>query len=402
MIKRVLSVMLCSVCFASPVAIAEQVTLAELKRQTPERLQIEITTNAGETVAVDAPIFLPDADTMPLVLVQRATFNTLDLHKVYPLPTGRERYYYEGSKYYVREICEILSIHQEEKENKIYGKTDYSRRYALPAGSLPPENDATVEEIMAFIEENVQRFQCDEPLDLRVEEAVAMSGLCEMKKEKVSDGNGVSWTEIIPDPAKPLKKGTKGIWSLKLAQFMYGAKIMDAYLPFGSYQPPSRPNEWQTPIFLNADYLDDKNLNIGIMAVKEIKRLEEDVALRSYNDVVAILQDRIRAGKLKSIYALQLAYSVRIVKGDAFWTEKNGGDLRMDTRFVLVPEWQILGFDEKDAATAKSVGLEQPSKEAILDPANHSRYSLRYELRMDATTGEFILDYESMEFILTE
>jgi hypothetical protein len=180
---------------------------------------------------------------------------------------------------------------------------------------------------------------------------------------------------------------------------MYGVKIMDSYRPCGSYQPPNNPDFWETPLFLHADWLDENNRNISVGGLKEIGILSEDAALLSYAAMVARLESRIREGKLKSIYGLRLAYSVRIVKGDVYWAE-NGFDFNMNTRFVLAPEWQILGFDEKDAATAKSVGLEAPSKDAILDPENHSRYTLPYELRMDASTGEFILDYEAMEFAL--
>lgn len=380
----------------------EPVTLAELKRQAPDRLQMTVTNDAGEIIEVDAPILLPEGETLPLVLVRRATFNTLDLFDVYPLPTGRDRYFYGASDHSRREVCDSLSIYQEEKENKIYGKTDYTHRYALPAGSMPPENDTTVEEIMVFIYENIERFHCDASLDIRVEEAVAMSGLCEMKRVKATDGNGVSWTEFAANPDKPTKKGTTGIWSLKLAQYMHGAQIMETYQPYGSYQPPNNPNYWYNPLHLFADWLDEQNRNIGIMAVKEIAILDEDTGLLSYDNLVTCLENRIKAGKLKSIYTLRLGYSVRIVKGDAYWTDERMSDFCMDTRFALVPEWQILGFDEKDAATAKSVGYEQPSKEAILDPANHSRYGIRYEVRMDASTGEFILDYESQEFNLAK
>lgn len=35
-----------------------------------------------------------------------------------------------------------------------------------------------------------------------------------------------------------------------------------------------------------------------------------------------------------------------------------------------------------------------------MDPKNHSRYEIVYELRMDAATGEFILDDERMEYAL--
>lgn len=241
--KKNLLVLLCAACFIAPAAKAELVTLSELKQQMPDRLQMQVVTDAGETVTVDAPILLPEGETIPLVLVRRATFHTLNRHEVFPLPTGRDRYFYGGSEYDVREGCDHLSIYQEEAENKIRGKTDHTCRYALPKGSTPPKNVMTVEGIMGFIYENIERFQCDASPDIRVEEAVAMSGLCEMKRVKVTDGNGVSWTEFAANPDRPTKKGTKGSWSLRLAQYMHGTMIIETYLPYGSYLPPNNPNE---------------------------------------------------------------------------------------------------------------------------------------------------------------
>ncbi len=383
----------------SPAALAQAVTLAELKEQIPERLRMEVVTDAGETVTVDAPIALPEGEVMPVAVVKRATFNTLGLRERYPLPKGRDRYFYGASEGDEAEVCGSLSLYQEEKQWKISGKVDYSKRYALPEGSRPPENETSVDEIMDFLFENIQRYHCDAALDIRLERAVAMSGLCQMKRQKVTDGSGVSWTEFVANPDKPLKSGSKGSWSLRLGQYMYGARILDTYQPYGAYNPPQNPNWWHSPIFLYAEYLDGKNHDLGIWAVKEVQILREDASLLPYEDVVERLAKRIREGKLKSIYGLNLAYSLRIVKGDSFLAE-NGFDFNLHTRFVLVPEWQILGFDEKDAATAKSVGYDQPSREAILDPKNHSRYEIVYELRMDAATGEFILDDESMEYEL--
>lgn len=370
-------------------ALAETVTLAELKEQTPERLRMEVVTDAGETVTLDAPISLPEGEVMPVAVVKRATFNTLRLREVYP----------QADDCGVRGDCEHLVLYRQENQNKLHGKTDQSKRYALPDGSIPPENETSVDDIMAFLFESIQRFPCDAELDIRLERAVAMSGLCQMKRQKVTDGSGVSWTEFVANPEKPLKSGSKGIWSLRLAQYMYGARILDTYQPYGAHNPPQNPNWWHSPIFLYAEYLDVKNHDMGIWAVKEVQILREDASLLPYEEVVERLAKRIREGKLKSIYRLNLAYSLRIVKGDPFLAE-NGFDFNLHTRFVLAPEWQILGFDEKDAATAKSVGYDQPSREAILDPKNHSRYEIVYELRMDAATGEFILEYESMEYEL--
>lgn len=398
--KKVFSMMFCILCFAilvAQTAFAEQVTLSELKRQMPERLQMTVTTNEGKTIEVDAPIVMPEGEVMPLVLVRSATFDLTDIHKVYPLPkhvTGTGR---------VASVADDhpgatpIILYSEEKNNRLTGKVDSTVRASLPQGETPPENDVTVEEIMAFIYENLERFDCDTKPDLRVLKATAKTGLYEMKRFKTPEG----WTEYTINEKKPVKNASKGMWHLDLAQYMHGTRIFEDYFPYGSYRSPENPNGWWSPIGFHVDYMDEKYFNIIIAPAKEIAVLAEDASLLSYDALVQCLEQRMQEGKLKSVYALTLGYSVKIVKGDDAYAP-NGYDRNVDTRYILVPEWEILGFDEKNAADAKSVGLEEPTKDMVLEPEIYSRYGLGYDVRMDASTGKFILDFESMEYGLRQ
>lgn len=94
--RKFILVVLCILSVTILVARAEQVTLAELKRQVPERLQMSVTTDEGKTIAVDAPIVLPEGDVLPVVLVKRATFDLANLHQVFPLPEYLDGYAYEA------------------------------------------------------------------------------------------------------------------------------------------------------------------------------------------------------------------------------------------------------------------------------------------------------------------
>jgi len=246
------------------------------------------------------------------------------------------------------------------------------------------------------LQENIQRFQCDTRPDIRVVKATAESGLYRMKRIKTPEG----WSEYAVDESKPVANAGKGLWHLDLAQYLYGARIFDDYFPYGCYESPANPNDWSSPIFFHADYLDEENFNLIAAPARPIGLWQEDAELLSYADVVQIVERRIREGKLKSVYALTLGYSVRIAAGDAYWADETYFDLSADTRFVLVPEWQILGFDQKDQAAAASVGLAEPTEQMVLEPEVYSRYGIGYELRMDACTGAFILDYAAQEFDL--
>ena len=398
--KQAFSAMICLLClalFAIQTACAEQVTISELRQQMPERLQMTVTTKDGKTIEVDAPIVLPDGDSLPVVLVKNAVFDLTDLHKVYPLPSHVTGTGIAASIADDHPGVPHLVLYAEEKNNRLTGKVDSTMRMSLPQGETPPENDVTTKEIMDFIYENMELFDCDAAPDIRILKATAKIGLYSMKKYKTPEG----WTEYTIDEKKPVKNASKGIWHLDLAQYMYGVRILGDYFPYGNYLSPDNLSGFRSPTWFHVDYMDEKYFNIIITSVKEVDILIDDAPLLSFEAVKQCLEQRIVEGKLKSIYKLTLGYAGKIVQGDSY-RAPNGLDLNTEARFVLVPEWEILGFDEKSAADAKSVGLEEPTKEMILEPEIYSRYGLEYDLRMDAATGKFLLDFESMEYALEQ
>jgi len=342
-----------------------------------------ITTKDGQTIEVDAPIVLPEGDTLPTVLVQSATFDMTDLYDVYPLPKHIPR----SDVDHPGEIS--MSLKAEEKPDILTGKWGATTRASLLQGEKPPENDVTVDEIMAFIYENIERFDCDGTPDIRVLNATAKSGLYRIKEVKGKN----RWPDYVIDETKPVKGASKGAWNLELAQYSHGTQIFEDYFPYGGYEIPPNPNYWYLHQGFHVDYMDESNFNIAIVPLKEIDIIMSDTPLLSYETLVQTLTTRMQEGKLRSIYSLTLGYTVKIVKGDAFWNESN--DFSIDTRYVLVPEWKILGFDEKSVSEAKSFGIDVPTKDMILEDNG-------YELRMDASTGKFNLSHESMEYVLEQ
>ena|GEM_PF-3589517 len=404
--KKTVCVLACVFCMAAVLTAqagtVQKVTLSELKQQMPDRLQMTVTTTAGDVIEVDAPILLPETDTLPVVVVQRATFDTTNLHDVFPFPDFYNREYSKGMLQSMlkddRPGNNLLVAYAEEKRGRLSGRVDSTCRGYLPPGETPPGNDVTVEEIMAFITDTVRRFNCDTEPDIRVVKAHALTGLYHTKRIKTPEG----WTEYTIDETKPVKNAGKGAWELELAQYMYGVRIFDDYLPYSSYLCPNNPNDWNSPVWLPAKYLDDKTFNILLCLVKEKDILIEDAPLLSYESLVQTLQNRMKEGKLHSIYQLTLGYTIKIVKGDSPYLDDARQSHNMDARFVLTPGWEIIGFDEKNGADAKSVGLEAPTKEMVLEPERYSRYGLTYNVRMDADTGRFLLDWDALEYDLAE
>ena len=87
-----------SVC-ASSLAEGDTFTLPELRAQAPERLQMTVSTATG-TVTVDAPVILPKAEALPVLLCRSQRFRFEDDDQYHVLyaekasdlwPDGRNR-----------------------------------------------------------------------------------------------------------------------------------------------------------------------------------------------------------------------------------------------------------------------------------------------------------------------
>ncbi len=372
------------------------VTLKELKAQAPRRLQMSVITNTGQTVTVDAPIVLPEGDALPIVLCKRAAFDTTHIREYYPLEKGLPRYVIEASTAWDYAGSPVMHVLAESKKDILSGKTDYSTRSLLPIGEPPPLNAYTVEQAMEFIDKNIRLFHCDTTPDIRPLAAYALGGLCRVKSVKITDqSSGASWREIVADPEKPIKGCEKGLWDIRLAQYMHGAQIFEDYYPYGMYNPPENGNSWDLPVRFHAQIMDGENCNILIAALLEKETLIAETPLLPFPKVESLIRARMESGKLQSVYQVTLGYSVKIVRGDSFAVND---EWNMDARFVLVPEWQILGYDVKDHENTAYAGYAPPSEEEILMPEMYGRYGLRYELRLDARTGEPVLDYAAMEY----
>ncbi len=383
---------LCAALPPGAAAESDALTMAQYRETVPDSVQFVID---GQTY--DVPVTLPDEDTLPVIVTQMATFNSTDAHTVYPLRKGLPKYVREASLAWDYDGSPFLDFSQEASDGRLEGKADAADRAALPEGSAPPENDATVDDVMNLIQTNLLRFDCDVQPDLRVLRATAMSGLYRMKKVKASDGTA-TWTEYAVDDTKPVKNAGKGSWELAIAQYLHGAQIFAHYDPYGRYNPPAEAGEWYSHYDIYAHYMDVENFNIHLGLAKETGVVKENADLLPFDRIVESIRQRIDEGKLKSIYGLTLGYSVKIAKGDAFWAEKM--DFNNNCRFVLVPEWRILGYDLKDYSNTNVIGYSQPDREAILDPGHASPYGLNYELRLDAATGEPVLDYAAMKYDL--
>lgn len=356
------------------------ISLKELRGQIPERLRMEVTDPEGNAVVVDAPITLPEGGTLPLLMCKRASFDTSDLRKRYPLEKGMPGYVREADAFWNYEGSPVISYYVGQSD-RLYGKTDVSARPWLPTGQFPPESDLTPEDILALVHDRIAEFRGDTSADIRIYRIAARGGLHHMKMTKVTDpGSGVSYKMPVADPDRPGKSAGKGAWSLTLTQYFHGVPVFS-----GSYRPEGESSEgfdpWPMPVWGNMNIVDESLMNLNLGFLREEQALDADAGLLPFPEMERIIAQRIESGQLKSVFGLSLGYSVALVKGDREYGEN--GKPNMDARYVLLPVWQVRGYDLKDGAGRLFQNGSGPDEQTIM-----REMSVCYEVRFDAATGE--------------
>ena len=365
-----------SVCACS-LAEGSTVTLAELKAQAPDRLQMTVTTDAGNTVTVDAPVILPDTDYLPALVCRSQLFDMSKVDDIYPIEKGTGTYeYFHDPNASAQD--RVLSCAQESKSYLLRGKTDATERYALPMGSTPPENEFSLEDAMTFILENNVIFGGDPDVDLRVEHTAAMSGLCKTMSAKVTDeSTGVSVRGIMANPKKPVKGKERGLWEIETAQYLHGARILggrsERFIDIkkqGAF--PLQPTRSSSMI------MDRENFRIAIQYLQEEQELAAEMPLASWSTVENSIRGLIQQDKLKSVCQVELAYVVMGTKADfdllaqgkmpwqqsGKWQEQMEWQKQME--YVLIPGWEIKGYALNDRNAKYFAASTSPEREAIL------------------------------------
>lgn len=272
------------------------------------------------------------------------------------------------------------------KGSALYGKTDYSTRPWLPLGETPPENDFTVDQVMRLVHSRITEFDGDAAADIRPYRVAARGGLYRMKMVKVTDTeSGVSFRTPDIDPDKPIKKSSKGIWTLQLTQHMHGAQVFPDSYEYGSENEADK--RWPAPVWGNMNIMDESLMNLNLGFLSEQRVLQEDTPLLSFSEIQRAIEQRVQSGQLKSVYRLTLGYSVVLAEGDSDADEL--GEYNMDARYVLIPTWQVCGYDLKDRGHRSFQAYTEPDEQTVMQDMNGA-----FEVRFDATTGEPLTYFE--------
>ena len=380
-----------SVCACS-FAEGSTVTLAELKATAPESVSFTI----GSEV-YDAPVVLPEAEEIPLLVCQYQTFDTTNLREKYLYEKERESFARQADAFYNYEGSPMVSYDMGSFYAR-HGRTDVSARYALPMGETPPEIDLTPDDLAQFVLDRMVEFGGDSATDLRVWRSVAWSGKCYVKMVKYTSPDGkVIFRMPAADPKKPVKNGSKGAWDVQFAQYVHGAPIFPyTYWPTAESRRGGAGTElgmyYVMIAFSSSIYFVDENLmGMGAAAANVTDTLLFDTPLASFQTIMDAIQKRIDEEQLQSVFRITLGYTPVPVKGEPFSPVFNERP-NADARYVLVPTWNVEGYDLKDRSSREGYGYTAPSREEAYQAASVD--SSYFELRFDAQTGELLKYYE--------
>ena len=264
------------------------------------------------------------------------------------------------------------------KANALDGKTDYSMRAVLAPSETPPENDLTLEQVRQLVYNRITEFDGDTAADLRIYRANAMSGLYRARTIRFEfKETSVSYQLPEIDLSNPIKGASKGMWTVRLTQYFHGIPVF----PNDYNIAEDTFDGWSYPIMAQVRILDESTMAMLLSYCAEESVLLPDTALASFDNVQESIRARIQSGQLKSVYQVSLGYAVTLVKGDSFLIGPQN-DYNVDARFVLIPVWQICGYDLKDRSHRYFQGFTEPDELTVLQSLDGD-----FELWLDATTA---------------
>lgn len=384
-----LSLGLCGISHAM-----ETVTLSQLKQTAPQRLAFLCQVN-GETVEVDAPIILPEGDTLPILQVNWLPVNSLAIDETFGkfgtflTGTGYEASENDPHGIWINPYNEDFNpltgkISQMTIPKKEEGRLDAVWKYTLEA--YPENNPLPPDRPLAKMGEVLEVAGIADKVDVRlIAQAATRRPLKSKMVRKVSPEHP-EWGEQMfwdVNEKKPFKSRDMGRYELEFGQYMRGVRIFpDIYYPL----PPSR-----TPNPKDGDFarhgilmqmIAEDDFFVDAEFFEETAVLVDDAPLASLEAVQAAIQKRMESGELRKVVKLELGYIVRVDGPSHIYPFEA-------TSFALTPVWSIIGEDSKNDYRSQSF------RRRHVEDFRYDFYpfsSDNFDLRMDAETAEFILD----------
>ena len=379
-IATMISCVLCVAMLTGQAALAEQVTLAELRAQTPETMTLTLPGEDGASVTVTISVIIPDAEGLH---VQRVRPMLMDFTALSDKYTQVEVWATEPDRHHEYLCFERFAP---KKKTKIFN--DIQAGWNLYRDKQPDNNDMPWERPAEKLQEIIEL--CGWDADVRVVWQAATSQGYTARDKLGRSSRGEPYAIMTFNERYPVKGYEKGYYQLRMAQYLDGARIFG--FDHGYFFPNDGEAEKYAPAgfdyylgftnYLHMNILSEDDFGIYMELLETERVFQSDVPLAPFDKIQESLEKYIAGGTLKTAYKIELGYAPMSELAYGETSLQKAGDVRT----VLVPAWCVSGFDTKDDTYRAADEYTVPTEQEYWESGN------RYYLWINAETGE-ILQY---------
>ena len=348
-------------------AMAESVTLAELRAQTPVTVTLELPGADGVPTPTQVPVIFPETEHMD---VQNMRLMQLDktamLAKytaVEDIPLGPDGHH------------EFFCFFRFAPKGKTKIFNEIQAGCYLYQNRMPDANDMPWERPAEKLRELIAA--CGWKADIRVTWQAATSRGYVSHDKLGTTSRGDAYVVMVFSDKNPAKGYNKGYYKLQMSQYLNGVRIFGSGKGYG-FADRSREAEdgaYTSGQELSMNILSEEDFGIYMEILETEQIIHPEVALAPFQTVLQTLQNRIGEGKLKTVYSIELGYA-------SLESAQNMLLDAGDRRWLLVPAWCVYGFDTKDDPARAADGYTVPTAQEYWESGN------RYQLWINAVTGE--------------
>jgi len=306
-------------------------SIQTIKETAPGRWFAEIQTEEGNTVTVDAPVHIPNAETVSVLRVS--------------------------------DNCKVSELVGD--ETFLIGKADVRRREEIYDPNRFSEIGYPPEDLLNFMQEMLSSHGITD-VELVLYRATALGPMCYVKRGKVFNRK-YSFPCSVVDTTKPWKHDTSRGYHIGVTHKVAGLPVFLS----GTVYPVDSDHTRSWLYYIDKDHY---SICINYITVEEM--LSPDEKLLSFDALVEILTERIRNGNLQTVLEINLGY---------YTLDQNVANHTNETVWQLIPVWQIRGYDTSLDQLLNGV-LSTCSEEDRIkyDP------ECMYSIYINALTGELI------------
>ena len=368
--KRILLFMVCFLfCLAAAVqpAAAEPITLAELRAQTPEFIELELPDIDGVPTLTRIPVVFPDTNQLAIQSMRLMKLDKTALREKYTyvedIPLGPDGHH------------EYFCFYRFAPKGKTKIFNDIQAGWYLYQDRTPDGNNMPWDRPAEKLQEIIT--DCGWNADVRVTWQAATSRGYVAHDKLGTSSRGEPYAAMVFNDRYPAKGYDTGYYKLQMSQYLDGVRIFGSgsWYRFTDTSKDTESGGYTSGQELSMNILSEEDFGIYIELLETEKVIRTGVALAPFQTVLQTIQDRIDEGSLKTAYHIELGYA-------ALDSAQNMALDAGERRTLLVPAWCVYGFDTKDDTCRAANEYTVPTAQEYWESGN------QYQLWINAVTGE--------------